>query len=102
MPTLKTEDRQFTSNPSQQPSSSRRKRSSQASSKLSSLEECFVAEKGRENERKWRKEEAAAKLSPTVYCQREVIDRFVQNETYICSESREITKATKIIRYYKG
>ena len=92
MSTLKTEDRQFTSNPSQQPSSSRRKRSSQASSELSSSEECLVAEKGRENERKWRKEEATAKLPPTVYCQREVIDRFVQTKAYICSESREITK----------
>ena len=63
---LKTEDRQFTSNPSQQPSSSRRKRSSQASSELSSSEECLVAEKGRENEIKWRKEEAAAKLPPAL------------------------------------
>ena len=59
-------------------------------------------ENGKENERKWRKEEAAAKLPPTIYCQREVINRFVQTKTYICSESREITKATKIIRYYKG
>ena len=74
MRALKTEDRQFTSNPGQQPSSSRRKRSRQTSYELSSLEECLVAEKGRENERKWRKEEAAAKLPPIVYCQREVID----------------------------
>ena len=54
MRALKTEDRQFTSNPSQQPFSSRRKRSSQASSELSSSEECLVAEKmekkGKENE----------------------------------------------------
>ena len=84
MPTLKTEDRQFTSNPSQQASSSRRKRSSQVSSELSSSEECLVAEKGRENERKWRKEEATAKLPPTVYCQREVIDtKFLQTKAYI-------------------
>ena len=102
MPTLKTEDRQFTSNPSQQPSSSRRKRSNQASSELSSLEECLVAEKRRENERKWRKEQAATKLPPTAYCQHEVIDRFVQTEAYICSESREIIKESKIGRYYKG
>ena len=54
MRALKIEDNQFTSNPSQQPSYSRRNRSSQASSKLSSLEECLVAEKmekkGKENE----------------------------------------------------
>ena len=54
MRALRTEDRQFTSNPSQQPSSSRRKRSSQASSELSSSEKCLVAEKmekkGKENE----------------------------------------------------
>ena len=92
MPTLKTEDRQFTSNPSQQPSSSRRKRSSQASFEFSSSEECLVVEKERENERKWRNEEATAKLPSTVYCQREVIDRFVQTKAYICSELREITK----------
>ena len=61
-----------------------------------------IRENGKENEIKWRKEEAAAKLPSTVDCQREVIDRFVQTETYICSKSREITKATKIIRYYKG
>ena len=64
----------------------------------------MVAEKGRENERKWRKEEAAAKLPPTVYCQREVIDRFVQTEAYICSEPREITKKkkkTETKSYYK-
>ena len=64
MRALKIEDHPFTSNPSQQPSSSRRKRSSQASFELSSLEECLVAEKGREKEIKWEKEEAAAKLSP--------------------------------------
>ena len=64
MRALKTEDRQFTSNPSQQPSSSRRKRSSQASSELSSSEECLVAEKGREKEIKGENEEAMAKLSP--------------------------------------
>ena len=54
MRALKTEDRQFTSNPIQQPSSSRRKRSSQPSSELSSSEECLVAnkmeKKGKENE----------------------------------------------------
>ena len=66
MRALKIEDRQFTSNPSQHSSSSKKKRSSQASSELSSSEECLVAEKGRENERNWRKEEAAAKLLPAL------------------------------------
>ena len=62
----------------------------------------MVAEKVRENERKWRKEEAAAKLPPTIYCQREVIDRFVQTEAYICSKLREITKKkTETKSYYK-
>ena len=73
MRALKTEDRQFTSNPSQQPSSSRRKRSSQASSEFSSLEECLVAEK---IEKKWKENEAEKtgdlKASPKIYC--EVID----------------------------
>ena len=52
---LKTGDRALPPNPSQQPSSSRRKRSSQTSSELSSLEECLAGEKGRENKRKRRK-----------------------------------------------
>ena len=73
MRALKTEDRQFTSNPSQQPSSSRRKRSSQTSSELSSLEECLVAKKierkGKENEAEKMGE---LKASPKIYC--EVID----------------------------
>ena len=55
MRALKTEDRELPLNPSQQPSSSRRKRSSQPFSELSSSEECLVAEKGKENERKWKK-----------------------------------------------
>ena len=62
----------------------------------------MVAEKGRENERKWRKGKAAAKLPPTVYFQCEVIDRFVQTEAYICLEPREITKKkTETKSYYK-
>ena len=45
----------------QWPSSSRRKRSSQPSSELSTSEECLVAEKGREN---GRKEEKTGELEP--------------------------------------
>ena len=45
------------------------------------------------------------KLPPTVHCQREVIDHFVQTEAYICSELREITKKkkkkTETKSYYK-
>ena len=55
MRALKTEDRALPPNPNQQPSSSRRKRSSQTSSDLSFSEECLAAEKGRENEGKGRK-----------------------------------------------
>ena len=55
-------------------------------------------ENGKENERKGEKE-AAAKLPP-VYSQREVSS--VQTVADICSESREITKETKIGSYYKG
>ena len=66
MRALKIEDHQFTSNPSQQPSSSRRKRSNQASSELSSLEECLVAEKmekkGKENEAEKKRENGRAEI----------------------------------------
>ena len=55
MRALKTENRELPPNPSQQPSSSRRNRSSQPSSELSSPEECLVAKKGREKERKLEK-----------------------------------------------
>ena len=49
-----------------------------------------------------RKEEVAAKFPPLsiLYCQIEV--KSVQTEADICSESREITKETKIGSYYKG
>ena len=74
MRALKIENRELPPNPSQQPSSSRRKRSSQPSYELSSLEECLVAEKGIEKERKWEKKEAAGKLPPLVlYCRIDVI-----------------------------
>ena len=60
-------------------------------------------ENGKENERKWKKGESSGETDALVsVLPKEVIDRFVQIKTYICSESREITKATKIIRYYKG
>ena len=76
MRALKTEDNQFISNPSQQPSSSRRKRSSQVSSELSSSEECLVAEKmekkGKENEAEKKRETGELKASPKIYY--EVID----------------------------
>ena len=76
MRALKTEDCQFTSNPSQQPSSSRRKRSSQASFELSSSEECLVAEKmekkWKENEAEKKRETGELKASPKIYY--EVID----------------------------
>ena len=70
MRALKTEDRQFTLNPSQQPYSSRRKRSSQASSELSSSKECLVAEKmenkGKENEVKKKRDTGELKASPKI------------------------------------
>ena len=72
MRALKIEDRQFTSNPSQQLSSSRRKRSSQASFELSSSEECLVADKmekkGKENEAEKKQETGELKTSPKIYC----------------------------------
>ena len=72
MRALRTEDHQFTSNPSQQPSSSKSKRSSQASFELSSSEECLVAEKmekkGKENEAKKKREIGELKASPKIYC----------------------------------
>ena len=86
MRALKTEDCQFTSNPSQQPSSSRRKRSSQASSELSSSEECLVDEK---IEKKGKENEAAGNgraesFSKKIYY--EVIDvHLLQTEADICS-----------------
>ena len=103
MRALKIENRELPPNPSQQPSSSRRKRSSQPSSKLSSSEECLVAEKGREKERKWEKGGSSGQNChlPSI-AKSEVIDRFVQTEAYICSDSREITKETKTKSYYKG
>ena len=73
MPTLKTEDRQFTSNSSQHPSSSRRKRSSQPSFELSSSKECLVAEKGREKERKWEKGGSSDETTSHRLFQREVL-----------------------------
>ena len=76
MRALKTKDRQFTSNPSQQPSSSRRKRSSQAYSELSSSEECLAAEKmenkGKENQAEKKRETGELKASLKIYY--EVID----------------------------
>ena len=66
MRVLKTENRELPPNPSQQPSSSRRKRSSQPSSELSSSEECLVDEKGREKERKIEEKEVAGKLPPAL------------------------------------
>ena len=66
MRALKIEDGQFTSNPSQQPSSSRRKRSSQASS-----EECLVADKmekeWEENEAEKKRETGELKAAPKIY-----------------------------------
>ena len=53
---LRTENRESPPNPGQQPSSSRRKWSSQPSFEFSSSEECLVAEKGREKEENGRKE----------------------------------------------
>ena len=80
MPTLKIEDRRFTSNPSQQPSSSRRKRSSQASFELSSSKECLVAEKGREN---GRKEEKRENWSPNfLYGKKNVLLKVYTNGLY--------------------
>ena len=71
MRALKTEDCQFTSNPSQQPSSSRRKRSSQASSELSSSKECLVAEKmekkGKENEAEKKRENGRAESFSKIF-----------------------------------
>ena len=68
---LKTGDRALPLNPSQHPSSSRRKRSSQTSSELSSSEGCLAAEKGRENERKGRK---TGELSPNfIYSKKSVL-----------------------------
>ena len=99
---LKTEDRQFTSNPSQQPSFSRRKRSSQASSELSSSEECLVAEKGREKERKWEKRKLRGNCRPS-FCIAELIDsKFVQTEAYIDAHCKGSYKKTKIGRLLHG
>ena len=67
MRALKTENRELPPNPSQQPSSSRRKRSSQPFSELSSSEVCLAAEKMREKERKIEEKEAAGKL-PSALC----------------------------------
>ena len=68
MRALRTEDRQFTSNPSQQPFSSRRKRSSRTSSELSSSEECLAAEKMEEKRKKIKqREKGELKASPKIY-----------------------------------
>ena len=83
MRALKTENRELPPNPSQQPSSSRRKRSSQPSSELSSSKECLVAEKEREKERKWEKRKLRGNCRPW-FCIAELIDsKFVHTEAYI-------------------
>ena len=83
MRALKTEDHELPPNPSHQPSSSRRKRSSQPSYELSSSEECLVAEKGREKERKWEKRKQWGSCRPNL-CIADVIDtKFLQTEAYI-------------------
>ena len=80
---LKTEDRELPPNPSQQPSSSRRKRSSQPSSELSSSEECLVAGKGRENERKWEKMKLRGNCRPWFSIAELIDTKFLQTEAYI-------------------
>ena len=105
MRALKTEDRQFTSNPSQHPSSSRRMRSSQASSELSSSEECLVAEKmekkGKENEAGKKRETGELKASLKIYC--EVIDvHLLQTEAYICSEKEKLQNNMEQQNYSEG
>ena len=83
MRVLKTKDCELPPNPSQQPSSSRRKRSSQPTSELSSSEECLVAEKWRVKERKWEKRKLRGNCRPW-FCIAELIDtKFLQTEAYI-------------------
>ena len=60
----------------------------------------MVAEKGREKERKWRKE-AAGKLPPLVlYCQREVIVTNLDSSLYT-AQSKGNYKKTETKSYYK-
>ena len=105
MHALKIEDCKFTTNPSQQPSFSRRKRSSQTSSELSSSEECLVAEKmekkGKENEAETKQEMGELKASPKIYY--EVIDvHLLQTEAYICSEKGKLRNNMKQQNYSEG
>ena len=101
MHALKTKDRQFTSNPSQLPSSSRRKRSSQASSELSSSEECLVAEKmekkGKENEAEKKRETGELKASPKIYCEYDSEQGKLQKQT----KTKTITSRVKEHDPYK-
>ena len=105
MRAFKTKDRQFTSNPSQQPSSSRRKRSSQASFELSSSEECLVVEKmekkGKENEAEKKRETGGLKAAPKFYY--EVIDvHLLQTEAYIWSEKGKLQNNMEQQIYSEG
>ena len=85
MRALKTEDCALPPNPSQQPSSSRRKRPSQSSSELSSSEECLVSEKGREHERKGK----TGELSPNfIHRKKSSLDSVYKNG--LCSLTNQV------------
>ena len=101
MRALKIEDRALPPNPSQQPSSSRGKRPSQPSSELSSSEECLVAEKGRENERKSRK---MGERSPNfIYSKKKSSpDSVYKNGLCSLTKPSEIPYNPNISEYNKG